>query len=192
MTPNLKFGVFLMANTAQLQEIMNAVSGHLDSVLDAPAVAPVCKNDEMAACMQVDPVLASLNKQYVDAKAIRRRSEKEYGADDCMTMIAADMEDSAWCAMQTRYMELRSDKAVMKAAQEKMAEEAERAEHEKALEKEEEQRRTAERIQMLETIEKRKQADLLFLIVVWYMMMNGRWSVFRYEMPSHSFNRLAA
>ncbi len=182
-----------MANTtAQLQEIMNAVSGHLDSVLDAPAIASVCTNDEMAAFMQVDPVLASLNKQYLDAKSIRRQSEKEYGANDGMTMIAADMEDSAWCAMQTRYMELRGDKAMMKAAKEKMAEEAEREERAKNLEKEEEQRRTAERIQMLETIEKRNQADLLFLLVIWYVMMNERWSVLRYEIPSHSFNRLAA
>ncbi|PZO86722.1 MAG: hypothetical protein DI626_05770 [Micavibrio aeruginosavorus] len=181
-----------MASTAQLQEIMNAVSGHLDSVLDAPAIAPVRADDEMAAFLLIDPLLAGLNKQYLDAKSMRRRSEKEYGADDGMTIIAADMEDSAWCAMQTRYMELRNDKAVMKVAKEKMAEEAEREARAKNLEKEEEQRRSVERAQMLEAIEKRNQSDFLFLIIVWYVMMNDRWSIFRYDMPSHSFNRLAA
>lgn len=148
--------------------------------------------DDMSAFLLIDPVFAGLNKHYLDAKAIRRQSEKEYGAGDVMTSIAADMEDSAWCALQTRYMELRGDAAMSAAAKEKMAEADECERRKKELEKEEDGRRLAERLQVLAIIEKRKQKDMLFFLILIHAGMSGHWGLFRYEMPSYSFNRLAA
>jgi hypothetical protein len=37
-----------------------------------------------------------------------------------MADIARDMEDSAWCAMQTRYLELRAERNIMARAQDMM------------------------------------------------------------------------
>ena len=55
-----------------------------------------------------DPTLASLIKQYLNASRAHKDLIRHHGAQDAMTEVAADMVDSAWCALQTRLLELRA------------------------------------------------------------------------------------
>ncbi len=112
---------FFMSGDHSLREIMNAVSVNLDRVLDcAPAGRPAALS-EMDAFAGLDPLLADLNKDYLDARSAHQSACRDFGSDDGMTSMAAVMMDSAWCAMQTRYMELRADRAMMARAQKAMA-----------------------------------------------------------------------
>ncbi len=72
---------------------------------------------ELDAFILLDDTLDSLNKQYLDAKVQRKELVALYGDDDAMASVAIDMEDSAWCAMQTRYIELRAERKIMAQAQ---------------------------------------------------------------------------
>jgi hypothetical protein len=55
-----------------------------------------------------DPILASLIKQYLNASRQHKGLLKSNGSQDAMVEVAADMVDSAWCALQTRLLELRA------------------------------------------------------------------------------------
>lgn len=112
---------FFMSGDNSLREIMNAVSANLDRVLDcAPAARPQALS-ELDAFIGLDPLLSALNKEYLDARAHHKSACRDFGDDDGMTSMAAVMEDSAWCAVQTRYMELRCDRAMMARAQKAIA-----------------------------------------------------------------------
>ncbi len=64
---------------------------------------------EVEAYMAVDPTLASLHKQYMDARRTRLRALEQQGEGSAMADIARDLEDSAQSAMETRMIELRED-----------------------------------------------------------------------------------
>lgn len=68
---------------------------------------------ELEAFSQLDELLDDLNKQYLDAKAYCQQLVAQFGKDDAMVNVAMDMEDSAWCAMQTRYLEVRLSRVMM-------------------------------------------------------------------------------
>lgn len=111
-----------------LQQAMNRVSSGLEQAgLASPETAQPLR-EEIDVFAQYDPLLADLQKQYLDARAVRKRQLESFGAEDPMAEIAADMEDSAWCAMQTRYIELRDERLLMARVQKEMrAERRERA-----------------------------------------------------------------
>lgn len=75
---------------------------------------------ELEAFIVLDDTLDALNKQYLDAKAQRKELVALSGADDAMAVVAMDMEDSTWCAMQARYIELRANRKMMARAQKMM------------------------------------------------------------------------
>lgn len=100
--------------TASIQDIMNQMAGHMDVILDrrdaaahGPAAAALM--DEVQMWLSVDPLLAELHKQYLDARAHHAKIQARHGDGDPMTDIAADMKDSAQCAVDTRIIELRQD-----------------------------------------------------------------------------------
>jgi len=64
-----------------------------------------------------DSLLKTLSKQYEDARGQRKALIKSNGLEDAMTQMAIDNEDSYWCAMQTRYLELREDSILMRRVQ---------------------------------------------------------------------------
>lgn len=102
-----------------LNSIMNEMARRQD-VLSYAVVKPSKKLEplsELEAFAVLDDTLEALYKQYLDAKAQRKELVLIGGADDAMASVAMDMEDSAWCAMQTRYIELRKDGLMMKRAQ---------------------------------------------------------------------------
>jgi hypothetical protein len=132
-----------------LHQIMNDIAGRLDAICPAHEMAsssplsptkkkkraPLEPLGEMEAFMQLDPLLADLQRQYIDAKLQRQELCKAHGDKDPMSEIAMDMEDSAWCAAQTRYIELRQIRDMMAKVQRLMHERDE----EIALEKRKEQ-----------------------------------------------------
>jgi len=61
------------------------------------------------AFMAVDPLLASLHKQFVDAKARYGALVKSHGKRAPMTIVAADMTDSAESAFKTRLIEVKGN-----------------------------------------------------------------------------------
>lgn len=67
--------------------------------------------DEFEAFMTVDPLLAMLHKQLAEARVHYNSLKQKRGASDPMTEIAADQAESAESAMQTRLIELRSDRS---------------------------------------------------------------------------------
>lgn len=184
------FGVFFMADGRALNDIMNDVSRRLDIIPDAPHPKPQNAVNEMEAFRFIDDLLAKLHKEYVDAKEHRIKAQKEFGASDGMTDLSMILEDSAWCAMQTRYMELRGDAGLMKRAREIM-EETRRAEeqaHRRKKEAEEmDQWKIVQMIARMKDKQKQDEAILWFIILVHAGMNNN---VFRLA-PTHKFNALA-
>lgn len=173
-----------MGRSLDLQSIMNDVSACIGKA--AQVVSPVT---ELDAFTHFDPLLARLRKEYLDAKAVRCQSEKDFGKDDPMTDMAVMVEDSAWCAMQTRYMEVRADRALMAKVQELMDGERQKAVQKRGRENLEDALRYYRHFETIERVRK-KNAGLL---EVWWAMLALRTmgGDFRLYQPTHQFNRLA-
>jgi len=108
-------------NAHSLSDVLNDLAGGRAAALaqEMGALSPV---SEEALFIEQDAVLASLNREYLYARAHHDAARREHGADSPMADIAADALDSAWCAMQTRLMELRRDGAMMRLVQKKLYE----------------------------------------------------------------------
>jgi len=138
-----------------LHEIMNEIVGRIDT-LDTASLSPFQNNEylkpsskqqkpkhgkvnplsEIDAFMQLDSLLAQLHKQYLEAKVYRQDLIKANGSNDPMSEIAIDMEDSAYCAFQTRYIEMRQIREMMAKAQRLMRESVEEIERDANIERE--------------------------------------------------------
>lgn len=128
-----------------LNDIMNQMAEGLDpsslhmSVHDQNQHAEYTEElAEFDAFIRLDETLEGLNKEYLDAKSQHDSLIETFGCDDAMAEIAEDVMDSAWCAMQTRYLEVRAEQTLMKKAQHLMLEATraiEDAREKKALEK---------------------------------------------------------
>ena len=171
---------------------MNAVSSHLEKTAFLPVMASALS--ELDAFVNLDPLLADLNKQYRDARANCAQAEAEFGADDPMAEMALLVQDSAWCAMQTRYMELRAEREMMARAQELM-EEARLEEESRARKNRE--RDALDKFRNWETVlrlqkegrEKSNGADIW--LAAMFLWLSEK-QMFRFYHPTYSFNRLAA
>ena len=98
-----------MEHGASLQDLMNRMAGRLDDILpDDLQDMPVDRDwPFIHLYLGSDPVLAQLYKQYCDARDRLSCLRKEFGRDDAMADIAADMKDSAHSAVETRLLELK-------------------------------------------------------------------------------------
>lgn len=190
MAPNSQFGAFVMGTDKNLHQVLNEVSLQLDR--GVPVSAPPKALDELQAFVLLDPLLAGLHKQYQDARQHRLQSVKEYGKGDGMTDMASILEDSAWCAMQTRYMEVRANRSLMAKAQKIMEETRLDEERAKKEEKEREARQALEQMQLFAHMHERKEESEVGLWLALLMMYGHQQNFFRNYHPSYSFNRLAA
>ncbi len=179
-----------MERGQQLLDIMNEVSARLDR--GPVQTTPARILDEMQAFMQLDPLLADLHKQYMDAKGTRIQAEKEFGRGDGMTDMAMMMEDSAWCAMQTRYMEVRNDRRLMAQAQELIEESRLEDEYRRKKEKEREALRIFEMLQLYARMRETQKSFSAGWLVVAILYLAEQPNFFRNHHASYSFNRLAA
>ena len=97
-----------------VQDIMQKMAGRMDTLLDAHERTQKAREtgvipDELHFWLAVDPLLADLHKQFLDARANHIRLSRLRGAKDPMTDVANDMVDSTQCAFETRLLELRKD-----------------------------------------------------------------------------------
>lgn len=100
--------------TESVRDIVAQMAGRMDALLDASERTRTARQtgiipDELRFWMAVDPLLAELHKQFLDARANHIRLTRQRGAKDPMTDVANDMADSAQCAFETRLLELRHD-----------------------------------------------------------------------------------
>lgn len=170
------------AGNISLSDVMTAVNAALDDAKpfkkQRKSVSP--KMDELAAFCQLDPLLARLQKEFRNHKAETAQARAQFGADSPLVEIAADAEDSAWCAMQTRLLELRAERELMRRAQE-MILNSERAE-ERALEKAEAQRvqQLADQMRMIASVsadqksQKNKEANFLDLLLIYALFFHRK------------------
>ncbi len=93
-----------------LQSIIKDMAARLDqhrTVDDGHA--GVSMLTEIEAYMAVDATLARLYKEFADARLNRHRAWEQHGKHSAFADIAADLEESAKSAMETRMIELRED-----------------------------------------------------------------------------------
>lgn len=178
-------------------DILNEVSARL---VRAPAsIRPDSPRvlDELQAFILIDPLLAGLQKEYLDARATRAQAQREYGAGDGMTDMAMMMEDSAWCAMQTRLMEVRADRA-KRAEANGLIEDSRREEEERETKaKKEEALRVIDHLLMtmrMREIQEERNKNYGGWFLFFMLMMNGQGQIdlFRNHHASYRFNQLAA
>lgn len=152
-----------------LRQIMNDMVTRLDTIRpDDPKKRAPEPLSELEAFIRMDDLLASLNKQYLEAKAQRKELVALNGAEDAMAEIAMDMEDSAWCAMQTRYLELRIKRELMERAQRMMRQSEEMVEYHAEREVEKDKQKTIDFAKMLARlqIENRAKPYLYFVLIL--------------------------
>lgn len=149
---------------------------------------------EVDAFIALDPLLADLQKRYLDARAQRVQSVNEYGADSPMSDMALWSEESASSAVQTRLVELRANQTTAQGAQDLMSAHAEeeRAKEQRAREKD--NLKTMEQMRMIarmhETTSGSSSNEAWWM---WFALMAMTpEKPFRFYMPSHQFNSLAA
>lgn len=192
MTPNsLRISGFFMGNERDLREILNDVSKQLETVRPYEHEAPDRMISELEAFMHFDDLLSKLHKEYMDAKEQRQKAVREFGADEPMTEVAVLVEDSAWCAVQTRHMELRDDRALMKSAKDMMEEDRRKKEETASREHEKDYLEKYHAMQMLlrnKQIEQDRSA-LLWFLMGWFDPL--RHNIFRSPV-THRFNGIAA
>jgi hypothetical protein len=93
-----------------LQDIMNDMVRTPARLIPAREIHPVA---EAEALMTLDPILAGLHKEKLNAQTHYHILKKKNGARDPMTRVAADMVDSLGSAFETRLIELRQDRVIM-------------------------------------------------------------------------------
>ena len=170
-----------------LTDILNDVSRCAAELAQERCSAPPI--DELDAFAQTDPLLASLQKQYRDARDSRLRAMAEYGTSDGMTELAALSEDSAWCAMQTRYLELRASKETMMRAVDFITQ------TKAQVERDRESRQRSKILDFLSMVQTARLCgdDGSALIFGWLLLCFEDQLIVTFRAPpSISFNRLAA
>lgn len=103
-----------------LQSIIKDMAARLDQHRTGDdGHAGVSMLTEIEAYISIDATLARLYKEFADARLSRKQALTQHGAHSALADIAADLEESAKSAMETRMIELRED-AVKRAMVERM------------------------------------------------------------------------
>lgn len=101
-----------MSEYHPLTELMNAMTTRLDTIRpdDVKDIPEERHWKLITLYIAVDDVLASLYKQYCEAKDNLGKLLVSNGSDDPLSEIAWDMHDSLRSSIETRLLELREDK----------------------------------------------------------------------------------
>lgn len=109
---------------ASIRDVMNALCrnpGQIEDRRKTPrpdaATRALPDGAEIERFMAIDPLTVTLYKRYVDARA-QYLSALGDGRDSSAAMadIAADLADSAWCALESRIHELRENESAQRRA----------------------------------------------------------------------------
>jgi hypothetical protein len=112
-----------------LHDIMNDMVRAPATLIPQKEISPAAEADAFIA---LDPLLAGLHKQMLNAQAQLKKLKKSNGKKDAMTAVAADMLDSARSAFETRLIELRRDHFKIRAARRLLRKADEKAAQEQA------------------------------------------------------------
>ena len=96
-----------------INDILSKIDQRLDDLRMTDMSAPSVSLDplsEVGLYITNDPLLADLYRQYLESQKHYIASIQTHGKDAPMTEIASDMSESAFCAMETRLIELREEK----------------------------------------------------------------------------------
>ena len=158
---------------SSLNNVMNEIA-RAEKIIPSPNYinATTQPLSELEAFAILDETLNDLHKQYLSAKAQRKSLTAASGTDDPMVSIAIDMEDSLWCAMQARYIELRQKRCLMQRVQKMMRQHQQSVEHmkEQAVKREEKQK-TQDFINFCELIRTLKEKNKSSQIFEWLIML---------------------
>lgn len=182
-----------MRGQISLQDAMMAVAQRVETLrLEQPEQLKRSPLTELEAFIQMDTLLAELNKEFQDVRRHHRELVHKNGPDDPMARVAADLEDSAWCAMQTRLLELRSQRILMRKAQrlihQARREEEEREEKKRAL-------KMAAFVNHVATIEDQRENKAIPGLLEWlifYIWVQRENNLMREFMEPARHRRLAA
>lgn len=98
-----------------INDILNKIDARLDDLRLTDDTAPIVSLDplsEVGLYITSDRLLADLYRQYLEAQRNYINSIQDHGKDSPMTEIASDMSESAFCAMETRLIELREEEGM--------------------------------------------------------------------------------
>ncbi len=98
-----------------INEILAKIDQRLDEVRLSDYSEPLQSLDplsEVGLYISSDRLLADLYRQYLEAQRHYITSIQTHGTNAPMTEIASDMSDSAYCAVETRLIELREEKEI--------------------------------------------------------------------------------
>jgi hypothetical protein len=167
---------------------MNQMAGRMDLLLDHHDPLRAIQGagadfDEIHLWVAADPLLADLHKRYLDLRANHAHVLKRHGAKDPMTDIAADMADSAQCAVDTRLIEVRQDPALCalvrslkaKAHEAMLQEQADRSRHVRARINASHMAGRAERA-------RREAGDSFWMLFVMLMLMRSMLETTRHRL----------
>ena len=171
-----------------LNNVMNKMA-RCESILSTMApyrTASLECLSELDAFVILDDTLNFLHKQYLEAKTQRKELVALNGADDAMVDVALDMEDSAWCAMQTRYIELRAQRKMMAQAQQMMrVRERQIEELNEKIEQSHKQKKAQDFVNYLKAMEVMKQKNKTPRIFEWLVLF----LIFRDNFINRSLNQ---
>ncbi len=176
---------------------MNAVAQKMAAgeLVFVPAAAGSGVLSELEAFIAIDPLLASLHKQYTGAQALSLKSAKEHGTDAAMTEMAMAMEESCHCALQTRLLELRRDESAARAA-EVLLREAQ-VEEEKAQAQDSRAALSLEEFRRMEffaemAARKKGAGGSAIFMALWFLVLSEKDRLARHRDAMMQFNRRAA
>ena len=98
-----------------INDILHKIDARLDDLRLTDDTAPVVSLDplsEVGLYITNDRLLADLYRQYLEAQRNYISSIQDHGKNSPMTEIASDMSESAFCAMETRLIELREEEGM--------------------------------------------------------------------------------
>lgn len=184
----LEMGISGSMSALSLTDVMNHLAEGEIVPFTFEREGPV-KLTELDAFMAVDPTLASLHRHYLNARLHHQAARKEHGAESPMADVAADMEDSAWCAMQTRLMELRAQGDLMRLVQKQLWENEQDIVRAKQDEKD---RKAMEFYHRMETARLMKEKNKPAVIYEWLIVLMLLERSVRLPFPSYMPERRIA
>ena len=161
---------------SSLNNVMNEIA-RAEKIIPSPNYINETTQElsELEAFAILDETLNDLQKQYLSAKAQRKSLIVASNTDDPMVPIAIDMEDSLWCAMQARYIELRQKRCLMQRVQKMMRQHQQSLENmkEQAV-KRQEKKKTQDFINFCELMrtlkEKQKSSQILEFLMMFFFL----------------------
>lgn len=106
-----------LPSTLSIRQALNALARQTaktdiinkDALTAGPSTS--CERPDLGVWIGTDGPALALYKRYLDARAQSLQALLTNGKDSIFSQTAADMADSAWCALEARLYELRTDAA---------------------------------------------------------------------------------